>query len=313
MTIRIQVQRVAAIARLSALDIVRQPVFLLLVVTCTSLTTLMPMLLVHHFGEEGKLVRDSALAFHFIFGLAVTSFAAGTTLAREISLGTAAAVLSKPVSRDAFFLAKFVGIAAVALTFSICQSMATHIGHVVALDGRGARYLLMAPFVPAVGLCVAGLINYTTRRPFVSSAFFCTAAALAIAFGTLAFAHTDAMEWRLMPANVLIATALIVLCGISISLSTRLSIVPASAIGVVVLFVGLISDYAIGRFAESSLIAYVLYIVIPNWQHFWVTDGLSGGGVVPWSYVGQVTGYAALYVTGVLSLGTVAFRFADAA
>jgi hypothetical protein len=313
MRIRIQIQRVAAIARLSAVDIVRQPVFLLFVVTCTSLTTLLPLLLVHQFGEEGKMVRDSALAFHFIFGLAVTSFAAGTTLAREVALGTAATVLSKPVSRDAFFLAKFLGIAAVALVFSICQSMATHISHVVALASRHHRYLLAAPLIPALGLCVAGLINYTTRRPFVSSAFLCTAGALAIAFGGLAFAHPAAMEWRLVPANALIAAALVVLSGILISLSTRLRIVPATAIGTALLFVGLVSDFAVGRFADSSIFAYLLYVVIPNWQHFWVTDGLSGGGVVPWSYVGQVVVYAALYLAGTLSLGIIAFRFADAA
>ena len=37
-------------------------------------------------------------------------------------------------------------------------------------------------------------------------------------------------------------------------------------------------------------------------------DALSGEGAIPWSYVARVAVYAGLYLTGILSLGLLAFR-----
>ena len=55
----------------------------------------------------------------------------------------------------------------------------------------------------------------------------------------------------------------------------------------------------------------MLYSLIPNWQHFWVSDALTGGGRIPWSYVCQAVAYAATYTGAVLCLGLGAFAHAD--
>jgi len=84
--------------------------------------------------------------------------------------------------------------------------------------------------------------------------------------------------------------------------------VPTLAICSVVFLLGLMSDYLFGRVAAQNKLAAFLYAVLPNWQHFWMTDALSGDGTIPWVYVVRVAGYALFYLAGVLCWGILAFR-----
>jgi hypothetical protein len=71
------------------------------------------------------------------------------------------------------------------------------------------------------------------------------------------------------------------------------------------------SDYIFGRFAANSGFFAFLYTVVPNWQHFWAADALSGGGSVPWRYVLHAGLYAVIYSTSILSFGMFLFRHAE--
>lgn len=317
------------LASLTSVEALRQPICLLLTATCVILTALVPMLLMHTFGEEGKLVRDSGLALHFVFGVFIAGYAASSSLARERRSGTASAVLSKPVSRSVFFLAKFAGVAAVVALFSCCAVLATLLservaerfmmtgrltGHVT--DWQTGRLLIAAPFA---AFLLAGLVNYVRRRPFGSTAFvFLLAALVAASIACACFDRTGRwapfdfrMEWRIVPAGILVALALTVLSAIALSLSTRLDAVPIFSLCTGVFLVGLMSDYIFGRFAERSVLAWLLYRLVPNWQHFWVVDALSGGGSIPWWYVLHAGLYAAVYCAGVLCLGLISFRHTE--
>jgi hypothetical protein len=64
------------------------------------------------FGDDPKLVKDSTLAVTLFAGLLGSVLCASNSLAREIRTGTALAVLSKPVGRMSFLLAKYAGLAA---------------------------------------------------------------------------------------------------------------------------------------------------------------------------------------------------------
>jgi len=319
----------AALSTLTALEAIRQPICLLLTTTCLLLIALTPLLIMYKFGEDGKLVRDSALAYHLVFGVLFAGYAASSCLAREVKSGTASAVLSKPVSRELLFLAKFVGVAVVVLAFSLCIGMATLLSERVAekfvLTSRLLGYLtdwqtgrlLLA--VPAAAYIAAGLINYRAKRPFQSTAF-----ALLLLFVLLAFVVSGFFErtgevapfdfrvqWRILPASGLIAMALIVLSAIAMSLSTRLQAVPTVTFCVALLVLGLMSDYLFGRTCESSKPAAFLYGLLPNWQHFWACDALNQGGTIPWRYVLNVGVYAAAYSAGVLCLGLLSFRHVE--
>src|SRR5437763_11812561 len=59
------------------------------------------------FGDEPKLVKNSTLAVMLLSGLFGAVLSASASLARERRSGTALAVLSKPVGRAKFLLAKY--------------------------------------------------------------------------------------------------------------------------------------------------------------------------------------------------------------
>ena len=315
------------LAGLTAIEAIRQPICLLLAASCVILMGLTPLLVMHQFGEEGRLIRDSALAYHLIFGLFIAGYAACSSLSREVRNGTASTVLSKPVGRGVYFMSKFAGIALVICAFSACATISTLLSERAAekflqdrstfvTDFQTGRLLTAAPFV---AFMVAGLINYLARRPFESTAFGLMIVSLLAVFFTVCFfdlfgnpaSFDPHVQWRIVPANVLITMALIVLSAIALGLSVRLGTVPTLSILLIILIVGLVSDYALGRFAPTSNLALVLYRLVPNWQHFSTPEALANDGVIPLTYLVDAGVYGVAYSAGILCLGAVVFRHTE--
>jgi len=325
----LRIRQFLTMAGLTAVEAIRQPICLLLTTACVVLTALIPLLSLHNFGEDGKLARDSGLAFHLVFGLLVAGYAACSSLAAEMKSGTASAVLSKPVSREVFYLAKFVGVAGVVGAFSTCATLATLLSERVAekfyftaeltgyvTDTQTGTLLVLSPML---AFLIAGWINYVTRRPFGSTAFGLMLVGLLVVLVVSGFFDRTGsyapfnlnVQWRLVPASLLVTLALLVLAAVAMALSTRLGTVPTLTLSSAVLVAGLMSDYLLGQRADSSWIAACLYRIIPNWQHFWLSDALSNNGTIPWAYLVGAACYALAYSSGILILGLVSFRHAE--
>jgi ABC-type transport system involved in multi-copper enzyme maturation permease subunit len=324
-----RLRQFVTLVRLTAVEAMRQPICVLLAATGLFLTAITPLVVIYKFGEDGKLARDSGLAFHLVFGLMITAYAAGTSLARELRSGTAAAVLSKPVGRHMLFLAKYTGVAVVTVLYSIGAMGATLLSERVDekfvytrtmtgsfMDWQTGALLTAAPFV---ALLVAGIVSYRTRRAFGSSAFVLLILSVLTVFVVSGFfdrignwAPFDyQVDWRLLPAGLLLTLALLVFAAIAAGLSSRFNTVVTLVACVVILMVGLVSDYMLGRYAGGSWLAAGLYRIVPNWQHFWMSDALSGGGHIPWDYVGKAAAYAGLYTGSMLCLGLAVFNRAE--
>jgi len=324
-----RLRQLLTLTRLTAVEAIRQPICLLLAASCILFIAASPLTVVHKFGEDGKFARDSSLAFHFVFGLLIAGYSAGSSLAREFRTGTASAVLSKPVSRTTLLLAKFFGIACVIILFSACVLPATLLSERIdekfcmesdmtgyITDWHTGILLVAAPFA---ALLFAGIVNYTSHRPFGSTAFIflllCVLTVFVMSgfFDRLGrFAPFDfRVQWRILPAGILITLALLVLSAIAVSLSTRLGTGSTLTVSAGIFMVGLMSDYLFGRHAAVSAVSAFLYRIVPNWQHFWASDALSGGGRIPWHYLLHATVYAAAYCAGILCLGMLSFRHTE--
>src|SRR5260221_13794607 len=99
------------IATNAFMELVRQPVFLLLMTSSAIFEIFLSAPYYFAFGDEPKLVKNSVLAVMLLAGLFGAVLSASASLAREIRAGTALAVLSKPVGRTQFLLAKYTGVA----------------------------------------------------------------------------------------------------------------------------------------------------------------------------------------------------------
>lgn len=315
-----------ALARLTALEAIRQPVFLLLMAAAVFFTALLPLITAHTMGEGERMVRDSALALYFVTGLVLGGDLACAALQHEIRRGTVAAILSKPVGRAMLFCAKFAGVAGAMLLFSAALTISTMLSTRAAAPEYHVDWWAAGPLLGSVPLAflVAGLINYRTQRPFASNAFLALVAALLGALIFVGFFDEggqvvrwgQALPWKILPAGTLIALAILVLAALALLLAAKLDVVPTLSLCSVVFLVGLMSDYLFGGQIAHSKLCAVLYGPIPNLQQFWLADALAGSGAIPWSYVGAAALYAAsllvfLLASGMLIFGRIEVRAAQ--
>jgi ABC-type transport system involved in multi-copper enzyme maturation permease subunit len=311
----LKLKQFLTLAGMTAAEIIRQPICLILTTSCVVLTSMIPIMIMHQLGEEGKLVRDSALAFHMVFGMLISAFASSRTLSSEIVSGTASAVLSKPVSRETFYLAKYCGVAGALLLFSVCATLSGLLSSKVMITRYEINWAAVSVqmAVPAAAFAIGAIANYRYMRPFSASSWISIGLLLIICM-LLRWAMMDTpswsalAEWRLIPAAILITLALLMMSSITLALATLFNVMPTVALSSIVFILGLVSYYYFGRFADDHILAAILYALLPNWHHFWLSDVLNGGGVIPFAYVAHAASYALLYGLGMIGLGMYVFR-----
>src|ERR1700691_4195572 len=125
------------IAANAFMELIRQPVFLLLMTASSLFEVFLACVNYFGFGDEPKLVKNSALAVMFLAGLFGAVMSASASVAREIRSGTALAVLAKPVGRAQFLLAKYVGLALSLLVLTYVNCVAVLLATRMAFDAYG--------------------------------------------------------------------------------------------------------------------------------------------------------------------------------
>jgi ABC-type transport system involved in multi-copper enzyme maturation permease subunit len=309
------------IATNAFMELVRQPVFLLLATGSCLFEIFLATPFYFAFGDEPKLVKNSVLAVTLLAGLFSAVLSASASLAREIRSGTALAVLSKPIGRAQFVLAKYFGIISALTLVTYINTVASLVAGRMTFDAYGEVDLAaLGIFVGSVvaAYLLGGFSNFFLRRPFTSDAVLALTVTVTVA-AVIIFAFTEQkqslgtvgnVDWRMVPLAVLILFALWILAAIALACSTRLDVIPTLAICSAVFLVGLMSDYLFGRPADQgSWWGTVLYTIVPNWQNFWLADALdSGRSTFHWGYVGKAFVYAACYIGATLAAAVVLFE-----
>jgi ABC-type transport system involved in multi-copper enzyme maturation permease subunit len=309
------------IAANAFMELIRQPVFLLMMTGSAIFEIFLAVPNYFAFGDEPKLVENSALSVMLLAGLFGAVLSASSSLAREIRTGTALAVLSKPVGRAQFLLAKYTGLAAALAVLSYVNLVGVVLASWMSFDAYGKTNLpALGIFTAAVALAygLAGFSNFFLRRPFVSDAVLALVGLVTLAaFIIFRFTHQmqsvgvqAQVDWRLVPAGLLVLFALWILAAIALACSTRLDTIPTLAICSAFFLIGLMSDYLLGRRAAAGeWWASTLYSIVPNWQLFWLADALSmGKSTLHWAYVGKAFAYTIAYAGAALAVGTALFE-----
>lgn len=309
------------IAANAFMELVRQPIFLLLMTVSAVFEIFLATPYYFAFGDEPKLVKNSTLAVMLLAGLFGAVLSASASLAREIRTGTALAVLSKPVGRAQFLLAKYLGLMAALALLTYVNLTAVLLASRMAFDAYGSTDLFaVGVFTLALVLAylMGGFSNFFLRRPFVSDAVFSVILMVTLAFVVINFYNKDVhpqafatgVDWRLVPAGVLILFALWILAGLALACSTRLDMIPTLAICSAFFLLGIMSDYLFGIKAKAgSWWASTLYTVTPNWQLFWLADALeTGQNTFQWGYVAKALAYVVCYVGAALAVAIVMFE-----
>ena len=301
------------IATNTFMELVRQPIFLLLATASASFAVFLASVPYFGFGDDPTLVKQSVLAIMLLTGLLGAVLSASNTLAREIRTGTALSVLAKPIGRAQFLAAKYVGLAAALTVLNYINMMAALAASHMTFDAYGSADLrALGIFFGSLvfAYAVGGFANYFLRRPFVSDALFAVIVMITIAFFIINLLPKNnpnvdtggVTDWRMIPASVLILFALWILAGLALACSTRLEMIATLSICSGFFVLGLMSDYVFGTRARDGVWwAHVPYAALPNWQLFWAGDALIGNKPIAWTrYIGSSLAYTGCYVGAAL-------------
>jgi len=279
----------SAIAKTTALEILSEPLSLLVLVAALVMEVLAPAFHYHQFGEPTRMACDAGVSALFTCGMVFAVFPTIRAFRREVESGTLEMALAHPVSRGGFFLAKAAGslvayfaFAAIVFTTSLVTVAGADIGGRIAAKTGGVARLYGPCFaaalaVPVLSLVVGAALNRFARFRFVPSVF--AIAAVLSAAGAV---------WFVVPT----IAARMFGAAVPVAISATIPLAAAAAFSV--------------RFksnAAASACGIVVALMLPAFGNYVLSDALSGGGRVPWSYVSLVAAATVPAVAFFLVLG----------
>lgn len=297
----------------------REPIYLLLILTALSLLAILPIFgALFTFGDSSKVIADSGLGMLMFIGWLTAAFSASQTITGEINRGIVLNVLSKPVQHSAFFFGKLLGIFSLILLFSMIVSVAIFISIQITTDNAlHPNTTIYALYLGAIILsCLfGGICNYLAGTSFCKAAIIgfslfiplCLLLSFAVPQGNFPKLHTP-----LFPALLLIIEAILIMSAFAIAVSTRCRTGQTLFLCFLLFFCGLFADY-LSCLYPHSLLCDIMANCLPNWQSFWMADVISAKQTIQTSYMLKATGSACLLCLFYSILGYTLFRHREIA
>ena len=290
------------IARNTFRESLREPIFYVLLMTALVLIGLFPSLSLFVFREQIKLVVDSSMATTLVLGLVAAVLSASHTVTREMKNGTVLLLLSKPVRRWSFILAKIIGIIAALSVFVFLCNLACIISLRVAKDQFQLDFFALYSYFAL--MLLAALIgagrNYFARVSFSAAAISAMLIIFPLFILILYFVPINgeigSINFAVIPALALIFFAVWTMGTITVALATRFDMVTNLTLCSIIFMLGLVSNYFIGKESESGYFWRMIYALVPNWQFFWMADALASKQHIPLSYLSWALIYVTLYM-----------------
>ena len=246
------------IAKNTFRESLREPIYLLILLASLVLIGLFPFFTLFVFSAYEKLVIDSAMATMMFFGWGLAIMISSYAISREIHNGTALLLLSKPVQRPVFIIAKILGIAAATALYCLITGIATMVALRVSTDQFWIdNFMLYGQFIViAIAMAAAGAWNYVTRSSFSMAGVLALLVVIPIfaVIGHFKPANGEhyGLAFRVIPALILITFSVVSMGTLATAFSTRLSLVPNLLLCGAIFMLGLMSDYLIGRNSREN-------------------------------------------------------------
>ena len=264
-------RRFVSIVKATALEVISEPLSLLLFSASLSLAVFAPAFHYHQFGEATRMARDAGLSALLLGGMVFSVAGAVRSVRREIESGTAALALTHPVSRLQFLLAKSCGVFVAFLLFALTlgavtvtivngarigAEVAQRTGDIPRLWGPSYAFGVAAVVLPYV---LGAALDRIWRVRFALSAFLTAAATALVSVG---YRPDVATALRLLPAVVLLALPAAFFVMVSCAAAVRLRANLAGA-----------------------AVALATAAFLPFAGNYCLSEAWSDGGVIPGVYV----------------------------
>lgn len=313
--------KLLTIAKNTFTETIRQPIYAIIIIAALLLMLISPSITMYSLEDDDKFLREIGLSTLFLASLFIAIFTASGSVAEEIESKTILTVLTKPVQRPIFIIAKFVGVAAaVFLAHYICTIallMAIRHGVIESVNETHDWTVLTAAAVSAISVFVlSAFFNYTYDWKFSSTAVVLLAIFATLSIIFLAFIDRN---WQFNPqhnqinaldvyGSLLLLLAAIIIAALAVAFSTRFNISITLALCIGIFLLGLVTDHVFGRLAQSHLWAKVCYFLVPNLQIFWISDAIHEQSEITFSYIAISAAYSFSYAAAVLLLAIAFFQ-----
>lgn len=315
-----------AITKNAFIEIIRQPVYGILLLAGLALTGLSPAITMFSMASDETLMVDMGLATLFLLGLVVAVLSATQVVSREIESQTVGAVISKPVGRFLFVLGKFGGVSLAMSVFCFLLSVMLLTVLRIGVPSTGSWRMdypaLLAALVPLLLAMVLGVYcNYFYQWNFTSTAILVSLPLYVLAFGVLLVVNAgwqpelfpkvfaERHAWQVARAAVLAFLGVWILSSVAVAASTRLNVVMNVIVCLTVFFVGMTAQFLFGRFADTFVPAWLALRAVPSLYVYWVGDQLVAEvPYVPLPYVATAAAYAVGFSAAMVSLAAFLFE-----
>jgi ABC-type Na+ efflux pump permease subunit len=269
--------KTSVITYVTAVEAVRQPVFLVLLIVGCLLMAVYPFIPYFTFGEDIKMVKDTGLATILLLGLILALLTSSSTIAEDIEHRTAITLLSKPINRRQFIIGKFLGI-----------------------------LLAVAVIFVVLGILFGAVLYYKVAYDARESAK-----------DAPTHAEQWSEVQQVLPGLVLTYFQVVVLSALSVAISTRLPLVVNIVVCFAVYFLGhlapVLERASEGRFELVHFTAQMIGVIFPALDFFNVNAAVATGSSIPITYVLWSLLYCLLYSTVGILLAFILFEDRDLA
>ncbi len=294
----------------------RQPLFWLVFNFGFWATWLAVVLPYYTFGDDFKMMKQIAFDIIMLCGLLFGTLASSISIAEEIEGRTAITVMSKPISRRAFLIGKFIGI--LMACAALCLLLSLNLTLALAVQPEFDQINLDRSFDPMPEQAKDSFIPFVAKyMPGGATAVFTEGASkwLAESFANLF-------------GIILVFGQVTILVAIATALATRLPFVVNLVVVLCVYFFGHLAPVVV-RVTENSVnsqstssrlirfLAQTFDTLLPALEFFKMSPAIVRETPLDlWSfagYVATVSGYSLLYTTIALLVGLLLFEDRDLA
>jgi hypothetical protein len=279
------------VIKATAIEILSSPLTLLLLLAALTLAVLAPAFHYHQFGEATRMARDAGFSAIFTCGTAVAVFCTIQAFRSEIESGTLQMALSHPISRASFFVSKMLGAFVAYFVFtsivfftSLTIIEGARIGGVIARQTGDIARLHGPYFAAGVSIMLMPLILGAMLNRFLRFRFVLSANIISFVLASLAVIVSSVFNYslfsRYLPVAVLLMMPACVFVSAAAAFATRL---PANA--------------------AAASCGVLIALSVPSIGNYYMSNALSNGGVVSWSYVAMAAVAAAPALAAFIILG----------
>ncbi len=259
-----------SIVKATALEILSEPLSLLILMAALALSIFASAFHYHQFGDPTRMSRDAGISVMLLGGLPFVVFGAVRSMRREIESSTVQMALVRPVTRGGFFVAKCCGVAAAYFLFAATVALNTLAvvrgaeigGELVAGTGAIAKIwgfsLAFSTASVVMPLALAALLNR-----FASFRFVLTAVTLMplFAFAASLYRFNPALAARYLPVAFLAAVPAAVFLVVASAAAVRLK-----------------ANQAV------SVCGFLIMLSLPALGNYYLSETLSKGGSMDAAY-----------------------------